>query len=67
MTHESLRLITEAPTYLSIDGDLEDNQEDKRNDAVDKKVEVNEINLDVERVQSQRCWCYLINLWIGDL
>jgi hypothetical protein len=47
---------------LSVDGDIEKNQEDEGEDAVDKKVEVNEINLDVERVKSQRCWGNLLNL-----
>ena len=47
---------------LSVDGDVEEDQEDEGNDAVDKQVEVDEIYLDVERVQSQRCWCNLLNL-----
>ena len=29
---------------------------------MDEKVEVDEINFDVERVQSERCWNYLLNL-----
>jgi hypothetical protein len=29
---------------------------------MDEKVEVDEINFDVKRVQSQRCWNYLLNL-----
>ena len=41
------RPITEAPTYLSVDENVEENQEDEGNDAVDKQVEVNEINLDI--------------------
>ena len=47
---------------LSVDGDVEDNQEDEGDNAVDEKVKVNEIDLDVERVKSQRCWGYLLNL-----
>ena len=31
---------------------------------MDKKVEVNEIYLDVDRIKSQRCWGYLLNLKI---
>ena len=34
-------------TYLSVDENVEENQEDEGNDAVDKQVEVNEINLDI--------------------
>ena len=54
----------QALTDLSIDEDVEENQEDKRNDTVDKQVEVNKINLEVERVKSQRGWGNLLNLKI---
>jgi hypothetical protein len=55
----------QALTDLSVDGDVEDNQKDEGDDTMDKKVEVNEINLDVERVKSQRCRGDLLNLKIG--
>ena len=47
LTHESLWTITEALIYLSVDEDVEENQEDEGNDTVDKQVKVNEVNLDV--------------------
>ena len=47
LSHESLWTITEALIYLSVDEDVEENQEDEGNDTVDKQVKVNEVNLDV--------------------
>ena len=36
-----------SPTDLSVDEDVEEDQEDEGYDTVDKQVKVNEINLDV--------------------
>ena len=50
-------------TNLTINRDIEVDEEYKRKDTVDKEVEVDEIDLDVERVQSQRCRNNLLNLY----
>ena len=36
-----------SPTDLSVDKDVEEDQEDEGYDTVDKQVKVNKINLDV--------------------
>ena len=50
-------------TNLTINGDIEVDEEYKRKDTMDEEVEVDEINFDVEGVQSQRCWNNLFNLY----
>ena len=49
-------------TNLFVDGDIEEYEEDERDDTVDKKVEIDEVNFDVERIKSQRGRCNLFNL-----
>ena len=44
-----------------INWDVEENQEDKRDVTTDEEVEVNEINLDIKRIKSERGWCNLFH------
>ena len=61
LANETISIPTKI-TNLSINRDIEVDEEYKRKDTMDEEVEVDEINFDVERVQSQRCWNYLLNL-----
>ena len=41
---------------LSVDGDIEEDEEDEGDDPVDEEVWVDQVNLDVKRVQAQGGW-----------
>ena len=58
------RLFSHLATDLSVDGDIEEYEEDERDDTVDEKVKIDEVNFDVKRVKSQRGRCNLFNLLI---
>ena len=47
---------------LSIDGDVEKEQENEWEDAMDEEIEVDEIYFDIKVVESEGCWCNLLNL-----
>ena len=47
---------------LSVDGDIEEYEEDERDDTMDKKVQIFEVNFDVKMVQLERGRCNLLNL-----
>ena len=49
-------------TNLSIDGHVEDDQENEWEDAMDEEIEVDEIYFDIKVVESEGCWCNLLNL-----
>ena len=49
-------------TNLSVDGDVEEYEEDERDDTVDKKVEIDKVNFDVKRIKSKRSRCNLFDL-----
>ena len=50
-------------TNLSINADIENNEEEKRYDTMSEEVEVDEIDLDIERVKSEGSGAYLLNLF----
>ena len=47
--------------YPSINADIEDNEEEEWYDAMSEEVEVDEVHLDVERVESEGSGAYPLN------
>ena len=49
-------------TNLSVNEDIEGNEEDKGDDAMSEEVEVDHVHLDIERVESQGSGDYFLIL-----
>ena len=43
---------------LSIDSNIEEDEQHYGDDAMDEEVGVDQVNLDIERLQPKRCWLY---------
>ena len=51
-----------SATNLFVDADVEEHKEEEGDDAVDEEVEIDQVNLDIEGVNSEGGWPDFFNL-----